>query len=287
MIRAPALFCTIGAVTDIAPIKRASTVVLMRDTARGPEVFMVRRTFTIAFMAGAHVFPGGRVDEADAADVSWADLPDGAAAHRAPSTAFAVSAARELFEEAGVLLARDRNGRCPATTAAFAEWRAAVHDKARSFREVVTDAGLRLALDAIVPFARWVTPPNEVRRFDTWFYLTAVPDGQIPVHDTSENVASEWLRPADAIAACVAGRVHLPPPTWATLRELEPFASVADALRWAATRSIQERSPVLTDDGATREIVMPGHPRHPSNEPVTFETRFVWQGTRWLPEADR
>lgn len=275
---------------EIAPVKRASTVVLLRDSPRGPEVFMVRRAFTIVFMAGAHVFPGGRVDDSDEADASWCDLPTATGTHRSPEPGFAVSAARELFEEAGVLLARTPDERVvgiddQVAHARFEAHRRAVHDKSCTLHDVVTAEGLRLALDLLVPCARWVTPPNEVRRFDTWFFLARVPEGQSAAHDDQESMASAWMTPPAAIAACIAGDINLPPPTWATLRELEPCRDVAAALRWAEAREIVARSPLLHDDGVTKEIVMPGHERHPSREAVTFETRFVWTGQRWLPDS--
>lgn len=278
--------------TDIAPIKRAATVVLLRDSPRGPEVFMVRRTLTIAFMAGAHVFPGGRVDDGDRPDHSWCDFPADAAAMRHPDLSFGVSAARELFEEAAVLLARDGTGQILTadgldTMQQISSMRESVHSKKQSFQMALTSHGLRLALDQMVPFARWVTPPNEVRRFDTWFFLARLPEGQAAMHDEHESVASGWMTPSAALAACVTGTINLPPPTWATLRELETFATVADATAWASTRTIVERAPLLIDDGQTKQILMPGHATHPSSESVVFESRFVWTGERWLPEQQR
>lgn len=274
---------------DIAPIKRAATVVLLRDSPRGPEVFMVRRTLTIAFMAGAHVFPGGRVDDADAVDASWCDLPNPDALTRYPDLGFAVTAARELFEEAGILLARYASGQLVSLEDVevgprVSVMRGAIHDKKLLFNAALAADGLRLAVDLIVPFARWVTPPNEVRRFDTWFFVARMPVGQAALHDDRESMASTWLTPAAAIAACIAGDINLPPPTWATLRELESFPTVADVEAWAATRSIVQRSPLLYEDAAGKEIIMPGNARHPSKEAVTFETRFVWTGQRWLPD---
>jgi 8-oxo-dGTP pyrophosphatase MutT (NUDIX family) len=274
-----------------APLKRASTVVVLRDTPHGPEVFLVRRTFTIAFMAGAHVFPGGRVDAADeSADESWCDLPRAAAAHRRPALAFAASAARELFEEAGVLLARDESGQFLAIEAAEARARVdaardAVHGGSTTLRHVIETERARLALDALVPFAHWVTPPLEVRRFDTWFFMARVPPRQRPVHDGHESVESGWFRPAVALAACIAGDIHLPPPTWTTLRELESFAATDDAMAWAAGRIVAERQPILVETDGVREIFLPGDPRHPTREDVTYETHFVWTGGRWLPAS--
>lgn len=269
-----------------APIKPAATVVVLRDGASGPEVFMVRRTFTIAFMAGAHVFPGGRVDGRDEdASSAWCDGLKAGASEPAP--AFVVSAARELFEEAGLLLARDIAGQTVTineeSRPRFDEYRRAIHGGEQTFRQVIEREQLRLSLDSLVPFAHWVTPPLETRRFDTWFFLAAAPAGQVPEHDGGESVESVWLRPSDALAQCMAGAINLPPPTWATLRELERFESAADALAWAAARTIHERSPLMVEEAGGRVLFLPGHERHRSTEQVAFETRFVLRDGRWLP----
>ena len=126
----------------VADPRPAATVVLLRDSAHGPEVFLVRRHESTAFMGGAHVFPGGRVDAADRdGDAAWAD---------GDSSPYHVAAARELFEEAGVLLARAANGHFvsladAATHERFSKYRHAVHDGLASLRSVVDGEGLRLA----------------------------------------------------------------------------------------------------------------------------------------------
>ena len=243
-------------------------------------------------MAGAHVFPGGRVESADDdGDSAWCDLPPSPGSGDGPPISFRVAALRELFEEAGVLLARDATGSFVVThdetvRARFDRYRDDVHAASTTLREVVEREHLRLALDAVVPFARWITPPIEVRRFDTWFFLAKVPAGQWLAHDRHESVASEWVTPAEALARARDGAMHLPPPTWATLRELEPFESVDAAMVWASNRPVAVREPlVIEEEGAAREILLPGDPRHPDREPVPFETRFVWAGDRWLPRT--
>lgn len=233
-----------------APVHPAATVLVLRDTAAGIEVFMVRRHHAVAFMAGAYVFPGGRVAAADqSADAGWCDgiaeaerrLPGEAAGD---ALAVQVAAARELFEEAGVLL----------------------------------------ALDALVLFAHWVTPPIDTRRFDTWFFATGAPPRQAPAHDGGESTASAWIRPADALSRALGGDILLAPPTWATLRELERFASVEAVLVWARARRVGRREPVLDESGGVSRLVLPGDPLVPEPDPVAFETRFALSEGRWLPE---
>src|SRR5256885_6146089 len=199
---------------------------------------MVRSHEGTAFMGGAHVFPGGRVDAADAtADDTWCDGVAHALAQLpsmppSEATAFHVAAARELFEEAGVLLARDRAGAFVSLAGAdhdrFKQARRAVHAGATPLRVLVLGEGLRLALDALVLFAHWVTPPIDTRQFDTRFFMTRVPPDQTPAHDDAETTHSVWLSPAAAIGEALDQQIVLPPPTWTTLRELEPFESVHD-----------------------------------------------------------
>ncbi len=281
-------------------MRSAATVLVLRDTAAGPEVFMVRRHEGTAFMGGAHVFPGGRVDGADldAADDRWCDGIAGAATRLADVTtaeavAFHHAAARELFEEAGVLLARDRSGAFvslagDATHARFKQYRADVHGASRSLGDVIERESLRLALDALVPFAHWVTPPVDVRRFDTRFFVTRVPPAQVPAHDETETTESAWMTAAGAIAKGRRDEIVLPVPTWTTLRELEPFRSVDEVLAWARTRPIVRREPRFLEQDGERLLVLPGDPLHPegSADPPR-DTRFVHTNGRWRPEGGR
>jgi 8-oxo-dGTP pyrophosphatase MutT (NUDIX family) len=277
------------------PIRPAATVIVLRDSSAGPEVFMVRRHHAVAFMAGAHVFPGGRVDAGDHdASADWCDgiaeaarqLPDLAAD---AALAYHVAAARELFEEAGVLLARSPGGAFMPLAGAeqharFMRHRHAVHAGTRTLRSILSEEGLRLALDALVAFAHWVTPPVDTRRFDTRFFAALVPPSQTPAHEEVESTESAWTTAAAALAAATRGEIVLPPPTWATLRELEPFASVDAAIEWARTRTVFRREPKLVEDEHTRMLVLPGDPLNPEHETVTFETRFRWVEDRWRAE---
>jgi 8-oxo-dGTP pyrophosphatase MutT (NUDIX family) len=264
------------------PPRPAASVLVLRDSSAGVEVFMVRRLEGAAF-SGAHVFPGGRVDPADrmSADSEWCDgvaaaerqLPD---LNAADSIAYHVAAARELFEEAGVLVARDATGAFVSLTdekarERFGRYRHGVHSGALRLREVVERERLRLALDALTAYAHWVTPPVETRRFDTRFFVTRLPPQQTPAHDERETTHGAWITPADAIAAAETRAIVLPPPTWSTLRELDRFRSVDAALEWARGRRIVRWEPALREIDGQRTLVMPD------------STRFVWTADRWLP----
>jgi 8-oxo-dGTP pyrophosphatase MutT (NUDIX family) len=281
----------------VANPRPAATVVVLRDGPAGPEVFMVRRHEDTAFMGGAHVFPGGRVDVADRdADESWCDGLTHAARQleglpAADAVAYHVAAARELFEEAGVLLARHPDGEFVSLAGAadherLKQDRVRVHEATITLRTVIERERLRLALDALVLFAHWVTPPIDSRQFDTRFFMTRIPAHQTPAHDDTETTHSLWARPADAIAQATRDEIVLPPPTWSTLRELEPFESVKDALAWARRRTVIRRMPKAIEQDGHRMLLLPGDPLHPdpAGDEPPLETRFVLIDRRWRAE---
>jgi len=275
----------------------AATVVVLRDSAAGPEVFLVRRHEGTAFMGGAHVFPGGRVESSDGdGNAAWCDGVPHAQAQLsslppAETVSYHVAAARELFEEAGVLLARGADGAFVSLAGAadherLKHARHDVHAGTIAFRAAVERESLRLALDALILFAHWVTPPIDTRQFDTRFFMTRVPPHQAPAHDDTETTHSAWVRPKDAIAQAAAGDIVLPPPTWTTLRELEHFGTVDDALAWARPRRIVRRMPLAFEADGRRLLVLPGDPMHPdpAGDEPPVETRFVLVDKRWRPE---
>lgn len=257
---------------------------------------MVRRHEGTAFMAGADVFPGGRVDAVDRESASdrWCDGYAQAAAQLcdvppAEAVAYHVAAVRETFEEAGILLARDRDGQFVRLAGAelhlrFTRHRRDVQAASASLGEVIEAEGLRVALDALVPYAHWLTPPIDVRRFDTRFFITRVPPEQTPAHDDTETTHSMWVTPAEAIARCRRGEIVLPPPTWTTLRELEAFSTVDEAMGAARRRQITRREPEFLVRGDRKLLVLPGDPLSSEHaiEPPSSETRFEFEDGRWL-----
>ena len=203
---------------DEVPIHPAATVLLMRDTPGGIEVFMLRRTTTAAFAGGMYVFPGGRVDTADG---------DG-------DQGFVVAAIRECYEEAGVLLAVDIAGNEISDGHPALDHRHAVHGGHIDLNTLCAGHQLRLATEQLVWISRWVTPRGEAsRRFDTRFFLAVAPSGQSSHHDDTETVASEWLRPQDALHRAANRELAMMPPTIATLEVLLPHATAEQAMAWA------------------------------------------------------
>ena len=210
------------------PVARpASTILLLRDGAARLETFMVVRHHEIDFASGALVFPGGRMEAADAA----------LAAERAPDDPLAplkVAAIREAFEECGVLLAR------PAAEDGFVSaGRATGLDRAAPFAGLMAREKLVPALDALVPFAHWITPDFAPKRFDTHFFLARAPVDQALVHDGREAVDSVWISPGEALAEH-GKRYKLLFPTYRNLWKLAAHADAESAL--AAARN----TPVVT-----------------------------------------
>src|SRR5262245_15443271 len=207
----------------------AATIMLVRDAARGMEVLMLQRNFESAFVPGVHVFPGGTLDEEDESPALQAqcDRPDDAAASRVLGVAkgvlaYSIAAIRELFEEAGMLLARDGGGKLisladEGTAARLKRARKDQERGALTFSAIVAAENLRLAADRLTYFSRWITPEGAVRRYDTRFFHALAPEHQLAEHDNREAIAHEWARPADILARHERGECKLRAPTRHTL----------------------------------------------------------------------
>ena len=153
-------------------------------------------------------------------------------------------------------------------------------------REVQEEANVNLAVDALQPFAHWVTPEIEIRRYDTRFFLARMPEGQVAKHDESETTALEWLSPREAIDRFQRRELLLPPPTWTTIRQLAPRTSIEDVFAWARTRTIVRVMPGFFKNGEEVTLTLPGDPLFPTipGWEIPEETRFVLEeGARWQP----
>ncbi len=235
-----------GELTPVPP-RAAATVLLLRDTVDrgGPAVHMLRRRASMAFAAGAYAYPGGSVDPRDERPVRWAGPPldHWAAALGVPAAhaqAVVCAAVRETFEESGVLLAGPDAATVVADTTG-ADWEAdraalVAHDLA--FADFLARRDLVLRSDLLGPWARWITPEFEERRYDTWFFLALLPAGQRTRDVSGEADRTVWLRPARALAGHASGEMAMLPPTLATLRALLPHGTAADALAASADRDL-------------------------------------------------
>src|SRR3954454_2871391 len=255
-----------GTLTPVVP-RRAATVMLLKDTDRGPAVHMLRRRASMAFAGGAYAYPGGGVDPRDDEHhVRWAGptrawWADRLGVDEAAAQAIVCAAVRETYEEAGVLLAGPTSESVVGDTTG-AEWeadRAALVARDLSFAEFLERRGLVLRSDRLGAWTRWIPPEFEPRRSDTWFFVAALPEGQRTRNASTEADRTVWIRPRDAADGYDKGELLMMPPTIATLRQLAAYGSAADALAAAPGRDL---TPVLAQarlvDG---EIVLswPGH----------------------------
>lgn len=236
----------------VAVARPASTVVVVRPLrSTSFEVLLVRRNDNVAFMAGAYVFPGGRVDDEDRV------------------------LAKQLERQAPP--ASRFHDLTPAEELAY---------RVAAVREMEEEAALWIRTSDLIPIAHWITPEIEARRYDTRFFLAQLPAGQEARHDDSEMTALVWATPVEAIDQCERGDILLPPPTWTTLKQLGRFQALEDALEWARTKPIVTIQPGFFRDDERTMLTLPGDPLHPTiaGWDVPEYTRFVLEaGRRWKP----
>ena len=269
-----------------APAPRpAATVIVLRPSPAGIEVFCVLRHQKSTFLGGAVVFPGGKVDAADTAD-AWAALatdPHPRAAlladDAATARALSVAACRESLEEATILPLV--HSLPDSDVLAMRAELAAGH----AFPDVLVARGARLSLDALVPWARWVTPEAESRRFDARFFLLPLPEHQRGAHDDHEITHSFWSRPAGVLDRFLRGELFLAPPTCRTLELLAACASIDSAVALANDQSLLPVCPRFVPHDAAPYLALPGDPSHDVPEKrVAGKTRFVLRDGKFLSE---
>ena len=264
------------------PVDSATVILLQDADATEVEVLLVARHAESRAFAGAHVFPGGLVDPADSTPALVASLAGSMSSDTAlailgadlPSeraVAFWIAAIRELFEEAGILLAAVDGTPVgftdPAVQARFAAHRRALLDGGQSFAELVARERLTLLADELVYFSRWITPLQAPRRYDARFFAARVPAGQIPLHDARETTAAEWMRPTAALARAADGSLVLTPPTARTLEELEELGGSDRILATAAARRVLPILPKVVQIGAAMGVLYPGDADYEHTEP--------------------
>ncbi len=238
-----------------APALPAATILLVRD-APAFEVLMVKRHHQIDFASGALVFPGGKIEAGDG-DPAWAGLCRGWDAHPAQERHLRIAALREAFEESGVLLARDQGG---------ASWRAVEQAAAEReriargelpFIDLVRGLEVQLDLEAMAPFARWITPRMMPKRFDTWFFIATAPEDQFAVCDGYETVDAEWIAPGEAIRMAQAGERKIIFPTRMNLQLLAESEGADHAIAAAHARPPVIVEPRVEVRGGERYLLLP------------------------------
>ncbi len=275
------------------PPRDAASVVMLRDGTQGLEVLLMRRHTDSAVLGGAYVFPGGKVDAADSSADMLARL-DRAPAELQPrlgepalspdqAAALYVAAAREAAEESGVLFLQVGAEEIATHSAdTCARLRAG-----EAFAALLAERGARLDTDALAPWSRWITPrrPSVMnKRFDTRFFLAAVPPLQEAKHDDFEVTEARWLTPRAALLQYREHEIDMAPPQIASLMHLMQYRDVAQAMHDARLRPPPLIEPHPVEDDAGRILTYPGDPAHPVAEralPVT--TRLVWRDKRFQP----
>jgi 8-oxo-dGTP pyrophosphatase MutT (NUDIX family) len=257
--------------TEILTPRPAATVLTLREGVNGYEILMLRRNLHSDFVGGAYVFPGGGVDPADASDVAQRlsmGMSDASCSSRlgvvSGGLAYYVACVRELFEEGGILIACNDQGRevdvaNRALVDRLNRARESVNDGSLRFVELLQREGLRLDLRNIAYLAHWVTPVGPPRRYDTRFFVALSPIGQVAGHDQRETVASKWIRPVDALALHARGELEMIFPTIRNLEIVAQFDSAQAVLDYAnALIEIPKIEPrVVERDGAVA-ILVPG-----------------------------
>jgi 8-oxo-dGTP pyrophosphatase MutT (NUDIX family) len=256
--------------------RHAATVILLRDGEAGLEVYLLRRSASMSFAPGAFVFPGGSTDPRDEMfdDSAWIGPPPREWAERLRcdepiARALVCAAVRETFEESGVLLAGTGAGPVVSDTGS-ADWetdRAALLDRSMSLAAMMSRRSLVLRSDLLQLWAHWITPEVESRRFDTRFFVAAMPLGQQTRDVGGESDRVLWTRPEEALDAQRQQEMSLMPPTQSALTDIAQFATVADVMAAAKERDVEAVLPkVILDANDRIRFLLPHDPDYPREE---------------------
>jgi 8-oxo-dGTP pyrophosphatase MutT (NUDIX family) len=275
------------------PPRAAATVVLLRDAPAGLEVFLMKRHGLSDVLGGAYVFPGGKIDAADAEldmaahldqplDLLHAGLGEPGIDLRSAGAVY-VAALREAFEESGVLFAQGQ------ALPGLADRAAALLREGHGFNAVLARMALRLQTCNVLPWSRWITPvtPSVTnKRFDTRFFVAAVPGGQVASHDNHETTESLWLSPRHALQQYWDRQIELAPPQIMSLAHLSRHAGVESVLAEARRRRPPVIQPEPFEHEGSRVICYPGDARHSVREQaLPGPTRLRYRNKRFEPDA--
>jgi len=267
------------------PPRDAATVVMLRDGAQGLEVFLVKRHSLSDVLGGAYVFPGGKLDGADCDAAHHAHFDRNATllhaalgeadTDQATACGLFVAALRETFEESGVLFASATDAPIGAT--------------AQAFHSRLAAQQLRLHTSAVQPWTRWITPrmPSVTnKRFDTRFFVAAMPPDQLAAHDNVEATQSAWLQPRTALLQYWDREIELAPPQIMSLAQLSRHATVASALTEATRRLPPVIMPEAFNQDGERVICYPGDAQHSVQlRAMPGPSRLFWRNQRFEPEG--
>ncbi len=272
------------------PVRDAASIVLLRDHADGLQVFLMKRHGLSDVLGGAYVFPGGKVDEADAQlDAAQYFDQDSSALPAAldeieltpnQASALFVAALRESFEESGVLFAAQATGeQIQAATA--------LHQEGLPFKQILQQLALRLQTQNIVPWSRWITPKMSSvshKRFDTRFFIAALPANQTASSANHETTESIWLSPREALTSYWNKDISLAPPQIMSLVHLARHDSVASVMQQAKQTPVPLIEPQPYNMDGTRVICYPGDAQHPiPTRALPGPTRLCYRNNRFEP----
>jgi 8-oxo-dGTP pyrophosphatase MutT (NUDIX family) len=298
--------------------KKATTIILLREKMpEGFEVFLLKRHEKSSFMGGNFVYPGGRVDRNDGSSeicsvckgitLEQAHRILGGPLSPDESLAHWVAGIRELFEEAGVLLAYDQTGnpfllKDPAERERFSNYRNLLQKNKVTICQLVQEEKLILALDQLHYYAYWITPEARSERFDTRFFLAYHPVGQEASSDQRETTTGVWLTPKEALEGNLRREVLLSPPTLKTLEDLSRFKDIDEVFHSLKKNEIHPTLPILTKISGDPLIILPWDPDYeifqkgqiPSpinhgrpSQPGDNTSRLLMKEGCWLPYCRR
>lgn len=287
--------------------KKASSVILLRDTSKGVETFLIQRHVASSFMGGLYAFPGGNLEVEDFSEELLAHV-EGITEKKAwtilgrqssPQIALAhwVTGIREVFEEVGVLFACDGRGNLISFEGEkkrkrFERLRELLNKDEMTFAQILRTENLKLAADSLIHHSHWITPEAREKRYDTHFFMTFVPEGQIPSADQKEITAGIWLTPQRALKANISGDIPLTPPAICMLEELAPFSSAEDVIGFARERNMSDPIvPILTTINGYEVLLLPGdelYAAYGGKEKRYYNNsyqsvRFILEKGRWFP----
>ncbi len=262
----------------VAIPQKATTIILLREKdSREFEIYLLKRHEKSSFMGGSYVYPGGRIDPNDH-DLQICPHTKGISPEEARQTlgggsspeeslACWIAGIRELYEEAGVLLAYDRHGgpfviEGTEKKKRFLNYRESLQEGSITLCQIAEKEQFLIALDQLYYYARWITPEARPLRFDTYFFIARHPIGQEASHDQKETTAGVWITPGEALRKNLTGEIILSPPTLKTLEDLTRFRTITEVFDSVKEREVRPVLPVLTKMSGQPVILFPWDPEH-------------------------